>query len=225
MQTRIIFGSSDKLPLYVHHQTDIEPKPAYVTLCLDTGIIDATASDDAMEAMARDFGLGTVRRYRINNLLTPDQIMSVLVSAQPLLQQVLDGADIVRDGNHYVGRLNEDAEEAEALLSRECLGRDIECAVITNLADWLADADEDCWIPADHDDIDAYIRDFDLNGHIAAEDVGEVLTEMWANRLYDGDPLPPSVAQHLIRDGRCAHSAWSDELARYAQDSAPVPSP
>lgn len=223
MKTRIIFSSTEKLPLYAHYQNEIEPQPAYVTLCLDTGIVDASVSGEVGNAMARDFWLGTTRRYRIKNLLTADQIMSVLTAARPLLQRVLDGAEIVHDGNNYVGRLNPDAEEAEQQLSRECLGHDIECAVITNLADWLADSDEDCWIPADHDDIDAYIRDFDLDGYIAAEDVGEVLTEMWANRLYGGDPLPPCVAQHLIRDGRCADSAWTDELRSFARGDAPCP--
>ncbi|MFB2351126.1 hypothetical protein, partial [Priestia megaterium] len=75
----------------------------------------------------------------------------------------------------------------------ELLGADLESVVITDLKNWLAEAGDNAWLPEEGTDIRAFINEvkdeIDSYGYIVSEDVEDCLLDMWANRLYNGDPL------------------------------------
>lgn len=225
MEATIIFtpDPAKPAPLYAHYQGQMQPQPAYVSLDLRTGGIDADYSGDIGNSVPESVFRGLVRRYPIRSDLTAAQVMEVLEDIKPLLQRVLDGSEIVWQDCDQVARLNADAEAAEDEIvgTDGPLGADMDSMVITDLADWLADVGPDGWLPGDDDDADEFIRNFDLDGYLCADDVADTLATLWADHLYDGNPLPKSVAQYLIRDGRCADSAWVEELAAYAEGREP----
>lgn len=219
----IVFASTEAAPLFEHYQGQINPQAAYVTLDLENGEIDARVDGEIGNSMPVAVWNGVVRRYRIERDLTVDQINDVLEDIKPILQRVLDGSEVVRnESSNLVGRLNQDADAAENEIEMiSPLGYDLDKIIITNLAEWLADGGDDCWLPSEGEDIAEYISNFDLDGYIAAEDIEDTLMDMWAKHLYDGDPLPANVAQALIKDGRCNDSAWVGELKACAEGSAP----
>jgi len=222
MDIRVTFTASSALPFYAQEDADEHLQNACVQLDLRSGEVDAFVVGSNTNLSRRPLTSSMFRRYSICNSLTNDQATEVIQGIQPLLQRVFDGSELQHDGQNWVFLLNADAQAAEAELQHTTLGADLPCRVITNLTDWLSEAGDDCWVPADHEDIEAYIRTFDLGGMIAIEDVREVLTDMWAERLYNGDPLPPTAAQYLIRDGRCADSEWTQELAAFAAGANPT---
>lgn len=218
MDIRIRFTASSALPLYAGEHASA----ACVQLDLRSGEVDALIPEGNAKPSNRPLTHNMFRRYSIRSALTNDQVVEVLQRIQPLLQRVLNGSEMQHDGQDWAFRLNADAQAAEQELTQTTLGAELPCRVITSLTDWLSEAGDDCWVPADYEDIDTYIRDFDLGNMTAIEDIREVLTEMWAERLYNGDPLPPTTAQYLIRDGRCAGSEWARELAAFAAGEHPA---
>lgn len=215
---KIVFTSTATAPLFAHYQGQVQPQPAYVSLDLNTGEIDADYSGEIGNGMPADVWHGVVRRYKIAVDLTADQVTKLLDDIKPKLQRVLDGSEVVWDGSNWVGELDEDAANAEDELNMVSpFGTEMGGLVITDLAEWLANGGEESWLPEADADIAEFIRDFDLDGYVAGEDIGDTLMDMWANRLYNGEPLPTNVAQALIEDGRCDDSAWTDELAANAR--------
>jgi hypothetical protein len=220
---KIVFASTANTPLFAHYDGQSEPQPAFISLDLTTGEVDADYSGELGSARPADVFHGIKRRYPVRCDLTLDQVTTLLTDILPTLQRVLEGSEVVWNNCNRAGKLNDAALGAEAELTDwNMLGADFDHRVITDLAEWMVESGEGCWLPGDADNIAEFIRVFDLDGFVAGEDVGDTLMELWADRLYNGDPLPANVALALIEDGRCDDSNWTEELQAYAEGRYPA---
>ena len=226
----IVFDPTKSVaPLYAKYQNEILPQPAFVTLNVETGEVDADYNGEIGNAVPMNVWHGVVRRYNISNTLSSDQVANVLEEIKPLLERVLDGGSVEWDGSNWVGELTEDAEQAEQEIEGESqgqgLGYDIEGHVIDDLESWLSEAGTDGWMPDESQDVNEFIKiikkQIEAEGWVTASDIGDVLTDMWAEHLYSGEFVQSNVAQYLQTDGRCSDSAWVDELADYARGEIP----
>lgn len=220
----IIFESDDDAaPLYCHYPNQIQAQPAYVTLNLQTGEVDAQFSGEIGNGMPADVWHGTVRRYPIRSDLSGAQIMEVIEDIKDTLQGILDNSEVVFDNGNWVGQLKKTGESAEDSLP-ELLGTDLKSIVITDLKDWLAESDDNAWLPEEGADISAFVEEVKAGiaaeEYITSENVEDCLLGLWEDRLYNGDPLPSNVAKALRKDGRCDDSAWTSELESYAESRA-----
>lgn len=220
----IVFDRTQTAPLYCYYRGQMQAQPAYATLNLKTGAVSADYSGDVGNGMPAEVWHGRVRRYPINNHLTGAQTGELLDSLLPVFQRILSGSEIVWDGNNNVGVLNEDAAAAEAeLIERGELGADYEAALITDLREWLSAGNKSDWMPETGDAAEFLDQ---LEAHIKREftviqNIQDVVADMWADELYDGNDLPQCVAEYLIADGRCEDSQWTEELAAYSAGRKP----
>lgn len=214
----------NEAPLFHRYPGQVNPQPAYVTLDLETGEVDAQASGEVGNAMPADVWHGVVRRYPIRGDLTKDQVVEALEGIKGTLQTILDNSEVKMVDTNWTGKLNEAGEDAERELP-ELIGADLEGRVITHLAHWLTESGEDAWLPEPNQSIPEFVSQVTLSiksdGWEAAEDVEEVLMTLWEDRLYNGDPLPVNVATTLLADGRCDDSQWVAELEAYAEGRDP----
>lgn len=205
----VVFSSTAAAPLFAHYDGQVQPQPAHITLNTETGAISADYSGIIGNGCSTRLFDGRDQQWRVRNDLTSSQVKEVLTALVPLMQKILD---LDSDCSETRSELYYQVEDAIAAATA-----DLENTAITDLAEWLtASGDESAWLPGEDADIEEYINNFDLDGYTAAEDVGYVLMELWANKLYNGEPLPSNVAQALIDDGRCNDSAWTEELAANA---------
>ena len=211
-------------PLFAHYPGQIEPQPAFVTLDLRNGNVDADYSGGVGPGMPADVWHGMVRRYPVRNDLSRDQVAQVIDGIKGTLQTIYDHGEVGMYNGNPIGRLDDTGKAAEDSLP-DLIGADMESRVITNLEEWLREAGEDAWTPTEDEDVADYIQtsrnEIETDGWLIAEDIDDVLMEMWADKLYDGKPIQKNVAQALLDDGRCEDSAWMDELNAYAAGRDP----
>lgn len=223
--TIVFSGTEETAPLYCKYQGQFNPQPAYVTLNLENGHVDADYSGEIGNAVTMDVWHNRTLRWSINSQLSGSQVQEILEDILPTLQTILDGSEIEWNGNNWVGRIVTDAARAaDEKMDRDSeygLGYDIETSVITDLKEWLANGGRDCWMPTESDDVEQYITQFDLDGYTALEDVRETLMDLWADELYSGEAVQQNVAQYLLASEHCAGSAWLDELKAYANGQQP----
>ncbi|KXS55418.1 MAG: hypothetical protein AWU57_197 [Marinobacter sp. T13-3] len=225
---KIVFtpDANDPAPLHRHYQGQINPQPAFMTLDLSTGEVDAMVSGEIGNGMPADVWHGVRRRYPIRGNLTNDQIVECLNDSElkDALQTIYDNAEVVMQDTNWVGKLNATAEQAEIDLP-EPIGYDLEGGVVTNLKAYLADSDDDEWLPEEGKDIGEFVQEvkdsIEGEGWTIPVDVADTLMELWEDRLYNGDDLPQNVAQALLADGRCEDSQWMPELNAYAEGCDP----
>lgn len=231
MKVKSVFSAPARTaPLFCQYDGQIQPQPAYITLDLSTGHVDADYFGSVGGGVSMAVCNGIVRRYRVPSDLSTEQVHNIIGGAMPVLQAILlSGRTEWRDGI-YKGILTEEGRELERKLENDHLPSFYyESEVITDLADWLtASGDDSAWLPRHGDSIDDFVKnlieDIESDGYIIADTsatVEETLLELWAEHLYAGYPLPSNVAQVLINTRFCANSQWTYELECYARGEVP----
>lgn len=221
-QATIVFNKQDEsAPLYAKYAGQINPQPAYVTLDLESGFVDADYSGDVGNGMPESVWNNRTLRWSINTQLSGSQVQELLEDILPQLQVILNGSEIEWDGSNWVGKIVSpepvDAIEKLDRMSEYGLGADIESNLITDLKDWLYNSGRACWMPAPDDEVEDFISNFDLDGYTTTENVKDVLIDMWCNELYSGEPLNRNVAWCLLSGGYCDGSGWMDELKEFCR--------
>lgn len=119
----------------------VDPQSCYIWLDVQTGSASATYNAEVGNAVPARQYHGLVRTFGIP-LLRGDTCNALLEELRPLLQRVLDGAEVVWDGNNHVGRLSEDAQAAEIEIEAQCeaLDSDLHWA---SADDWMYEAKRD----------------------------------------------------------------------------------
>ncbi|MFE1358873.1 helix-turn-helix domain-containing protein [Streptomyces harbinensis] len=102
--------------LHRHYSREHKAQPTYIELDLEDGVMLADYDSEVGGGSPEAVHHGRVRRYRIP-VLTAAAANSLMEELKPLAQRVLDGATIEWDGSNKVGRLNDDAAQAEAEIS------------------------------------------------------------------------------------------------------------
>jgi len=85
---------------------------------------------------------GRRRRYWLPNNVNAEELTTDINAGvfNELFQRILDGSEVVWDGDNYVGRLNEDARKAEEELEEELEGYEDESIGLYEAGDWLQDS-------------------------------------------------------------------------------------
>lgn len=222
----VVFKSSEHTPVFLHYSNQTEAQPAYITLDLNNGNVDATASGEIGNGMPAEVWRGVIRRYPLRSDLTLEQVNDCINDVADTLRTIYAGSSVEHDGSNWVGRLNEDAESAEESLP-ELIGSDMESLVITNLTEWLTESGEDGWLPSENDSIQSFVAEveatIDSEGLVTGENVKNCLVDLWADRFEENGNIPVNVAKTLFDDGRFEDSAWEEELNEAAQVDKHMP--
>ena len=97
-------------PLY-HHQDQTDPQPGRIWLPIGGRIVCGYDADPESVTMAVHHG--TTRQYDITPYISRTNLDGVLDHLKPLLQRVAAGLTRKWDGSNHIGRMTEDAAEAE----------------------------------------------------------------------------------------------------------------
>lgn len=102
-------------PLYCRYTGQFEPQPAYISIDLRDGEIEADYCSMTGGAYPTSVGAGLVRRYRINAYAAGSALAELLRSDefQALTGRIIAGGSAEWDDCNMVGRLNSDAESAD----------------------------------------------------------------------------------------------------------------
>ncbi len=138
-------GPQDKLPLFAHYDGQLQPQPAFLSLDIRTGEVDAGFSGE-ISGVPSDVWHGLVRRYTVPAGVLSYKLEALLSDPDllALLNRVLAGSETVWDGSNYVGRLTDDAKDAEDEIERYLEGNidhADDCGTVESIGRYMADAD------------------------------------------------------------------------------------
>lgn len=214
MKAHSVFKSEERFPVYCKYPQQFRPQPAYITLDIRTGEIDADYSGEIGGGMSFDVFHNIVIRAPINPETTADQITEIINDNLDLFQKILDASEVVWDGSNYVGRTDYELYELTEIGFQRYEGG------IINLAEWIQNDP----FPADGVTVEQFAQealDSEDNGYYFLREmtVDEMLSDLrsiWADMLYSGKDIPKAVAQYLLETGECDDSQWMDELKEFA---------
>lgn len=146
MKTHIDVSAIEKLrnkqaPLYYHYPRQNEPQDAYIEMDKD-GNVSADFNGEIGPGVDSSVWDQQTLRYSITPEISGTALVD-LVTSEPvagLLARIHAGHRIEWDGNNYVGRLSQDANQASEKLDRilDEVKPDIE---VCSAEDWLVDRD------------------------------------------------------------------------------------
>tara|TARA_R100000808_G_scaffold19320_1_gene41976 strand:+ start:567 stop:1187 length:621 start_codon:yes stop_codon:yes gene_type:complete len=124
-------------PLYQKYEQEIEGQPAYVELDVRTGSLYADWDAEVGNGVPADVWHGLRRRYGIINILTTEEINTLLTELAPIAQRIVDGTDIQSDGLQDRPVLSEQAQAAEEALTEECDGVQTQSNGVVDADEWF----------------------------------------------------------------------------------------
>ena len=145
-QTQVrVYEIDGKFDLCCHYTHQTEVQGCYVELDCETGRFTADYNAEIGYGVPEAVWHGRTRRYEIPCLLA-EAANKLLAELAPLAQRIVDGYEAIWDGNNHVGKLDEDAQMAEAELERCCTElmeqpNEADCIVEWDAADWLSGCD------------------------------------------------------------------------------------
>ena len=89
----------------------MQPQPAYITLNLRTGEVDADYSGEIGNGVPADVWHGLVIRFPLSSEATGGTIENMIDNNLSIFQEILDGSEVVWDGSNHVGKLTDEARE------------------------------------------------------------------------------------------------------------------
>ena len=212
---------SPRFPVYCKYDGQFEPQPAFIYLDVESASVTADYYGNIGGGCSPDVFHGRVLRFPINPLSINTQIAELIDENLGDFQKIINGSDIVWDGNNYVGRFNEEAQrlidkfEMEQVLYThseiyffddlfEAMDGEIwlsEKQTLIELATEIHESlcDDQCW----SDELDS------------PEDIAEELLNLWEEILYRGDDIPRREAKILLEEERVSDD-WLDELKEFA---------
>jgi len=99
--------------LYCKYQGQYNPQPTYIWLDPSDGTMGANSDGEIGGAVPFDVWHGRTRRYHFGNVPTATSANRLMEDIKPLVERVCAGYSEYWDGNNTVGKLTDDAEEAE----------------------------------------------------------------------------------------------------------------
>lgn len=209
--------NANEAPLYCKHENNLQCQPAYIQLDLRTGKVTADY-DSSTGGVELDVWNNILKRYPVRSDLTVGQIAEVIDGIKDTLQHIYENSEIsMNDSGSTVGVItthNAIALDDSLTDPAEVLGTGMESLVITDLAEWLlASNNPDTYIPPLGVNVADYIKNFDLDSYISAENVQDVLVSLWLNDIYSDSnyQIQPNIAQFLLNNDLCPEE-WMDEV-------------
>ena len=159
-------------PLYHKYEQEIEAQPAYIELDLRDGELRADWDAEVGTGVPADVWHGLRRRYGIINILTTDEINSLLVELAPIAQRIVDETEIQSDGLQDRPVLSDKAQAAAEALTEECDGAQTQSNGVVDADGWFGPQK------------DAHVCD--VPGQVTAESTDEQLSALVEEAQLDG---------------------------------------
>lgn len=213
--------SSSQFPVYCKYDNQFEAQPAFILLDIKNGSVTADYSGIVGGGCSAAVYHRLELQFPINPLLNVDQIKTLIDENLAFFQTILDGSDIIWDGNNWVGTFNDEALDLILKFEgQKSLYDVVEIYYYDNLYEamngeiWLSEnqtieqlaieiheslCDNQCW----SDDLDS------------PYDIEMELLNLWQEHLYSGKILPQREAQILLAESDVS-SEWLDELKEFA---------
>jgi len=144
-ETQVRVCEIDGKDHWCHYTNQTSAQGCYVELNCESGRFMADYNAEIGNGVPEAVWHGRTRRYEIPCLLAAPA-NKLLAELAPLAQRIIDGYATVWDGNNHVGKLDADAQAAEAELARCCdelmaYPDEADCIVEWDAADWLSGCD------------------------------------------------------------------------------------
>lgn len=128
----------------LYGQFDGQTKDCYIWLDCDSATMGAAYNSEIGNAVPSDVYHGLVRRYYLPYPIYSDSANGLMADILPLAQRVCAGFEVVWDGHNHVGKLSDDALQAESEIEHlieQSLDEESDAIKVWDAADWLADTD------------------------------------------------------------------------------------
>ena len=213
-----------RFPVYKQYSPGELPQPAYIYLDLRDGTCGADYSASRGSTTVEQWH-NLVLTFSISAATHRDDIDAFLTDCACDLQKILDGSEIVWNGNDNVGKLSDAAQTIFYKIANRAISMsaDNEKYMIDDLCSYLADdifpeSDESAAEFAERiwksDSESGYYFSDD---YVCSECVLNKLRDLWAEELYSGCDLPKLVALDLLAAGTCEDSEWTEELIEFSK--------
>jgi len=159
-------------PLWRHYAGELQPQPAYIELDLRDGEVRADWDAEVGTGVPADVWHGLRRRYGIINILTTDEINSLLTELAPIAQRIVDETEIQSDGLQDRPVLSDKAQAAEEELTEECDGAQTRSNGVVDADGWFGPQEA------------AHV--YDVPGQVTAESTDEQLSALVEEAQLDG---------------------------------------
>ena len=106
--------------LYHRYPQQTNPQPVCIEINPEAGTIAAEVNAEIGNAVPTDVWHNRILRYTLNNILTIKAINELMAQILPLAERITAGHTEKWDGNNYVGKLDDDAQEASNEIERIC---------------------------------------------------------------------------------------------------------
>jgi hypothetical protein len=225
---------ADPTQLYQWYPTQSGPQEALVTLDLDTGELGVRYNPEIGNAVPMSVHHGRTLWWTLPAIPTTAGANQLLDGLLPLAQQVVDGAEIVWDGQNNVGRLDSDASAAaEELADAVAAVSEYDYPMVepVDAGDWYGSDDHTC-VTADTSDggiedlAEEHRRQADATspgGHVVLRGAVEYLTEV-RDRLRDEVRAELTEVAEEYRQAKarrddlvCRAAGWGDSTRAIGQ--------
>lgn len=133
--------SSAMAPLYLQYPGQHAPQRAYMEIDPEARRVSWDVTGEVGNAIPVRVYHRTVRRYAVTPYLLHEQIADLTERLRPQIERVIDGLTVDWDGNNYVGRLSQDAQDAEGEIQAAL--HDAEFDTDTDLSRCIIDESEE----------------------------------------------------------------------------------
>ncbi len=157
-------------PLYLHYSGQINYQPGYVELD-QNGVVRAGTQESIGNSMPMSWFHGTDIAWGVSGCVQGKALKAFLESdeAIKLLERVYNGHETEWDGHNWVGKLDEDAEEAQAEF--ETLLDELPTVSVLGAGEYLYDAKREIGITANTTDEELQEMADTLESDAEADDI------------------------------------------------------
>ena len=127
---------------YTKFRGQLNPCPVYLYLDLQDGEMYVEAWTGGENSFPSATFNGTLRRWKLGGIPTPDQAHDLMDELSEKAQRILDGSDVEFVDGDWKGSLTEEAKKIEAEIDGHCLYRFRGLVVQLDAEDYFYDTDE-----------------------------------------------------------------------------------
>lgn len=130
---------SKSAPLYCRYASELEPQTAYIEIDCRNGAIDVGYYSEIGNAVPVAVAYQRARRYSIPANVSGKALAELLESSEflALAERIYQGVTINQNGGNFIGRADDDAQEAEEELRSQLHSLNHHLLEVWDVDDWL----------------------------------------------------------------------------------------
>ena len=125
-----------RAPLYHRYAGQVNPQPAYLEIDTEARAVSWESNPEIGNGVPSRVWHNIVQRCPCSAELSAAQIETLSEELRPLIERVCDGVAVEWDGSNYVGRPDDDAEQALAEIQARLDAEEGECHVWESAAEY-----------------------------------------------------------------------------------------